>query len=135
MTIFRKHYILICRFYDIVIFRLQPIATPEYLINFIEEHYRETSKHFGYKVLPEEGFVNQLGYRFLSKVPDLRAKSYAFFNLNIKNYPESANAYDSMADYYEKQNDFVSALENVTKAYKISHSDIHKSRIEKLKKQ
>jgi predicted alpha/beta superfamily hydrolase len=113
----------------------KPIATPEYLINFIEEHYRETSKHFGYKVLPEEGFLNQLGYRFLSTVPDLRAKSYAFFNLNIKNYPESANVYDSMADYYERQNDFVSALENVTKAYEISHSDIHKSRIEKLKKQ
>lgn len=113
----------------------KPIATPEYLINFIEEHYRETSKHFGYKVLPEEGFINQLGYRFLSTVPDLRAKSYAFFNLNIKNYPESANVYDSMADYYEKQNDFVSALENVTKAYEISHSDIYKNRIEKLKKQ
>jgi tetratricopeptide (TPR) repeat protein len=63
------------------------------------------------------------------------SKSYAFFNLNIKNYPESANVYDSMADYYEKQNDFVSALKNVTKAYEISHSDIHKSRIEKLKKQ
>ena len=113
----------------------KPIATPEYLINFIEEHYHETSKYFGYKVLPEEGFINQLGYRFLSTVPDLRAKSYAFFNLNIKNYPESANVYDSMADYYEKQNNFVSALENITKAYEISHSDIHKSRIEKLKKQ
>lgn len=111
----------------------KPIATPEYLIDFIEEHYAKASKYFGYNVKPEESFINQLGYRFLSTVPDLRAKSYAFFNLNIKNYPESANVYDSMADYYEKQNDFVSALENVTKAYEISHSDIHKSRVEKLK--
>lgn len=113
----------------------KPIATPEYLIGFIEEHYAKASKYFGYTVKPEEGFINQLGYRFLSTVPDLREKSYAFFNLNIKNYPESANVYDSMADYYEKQNDFVSALKNVTKAYEISHSDIHKRRIEKLKKQ
>ncbi len=112
----------------------KPIATPEYLIDFIESHYAKTSEYFGYVVKPEEDFVNRLGYRFLSPNPDLRAKSYAFFNLNIKNYPNSANVYDSMADYYEKQNDFANALKNVTKAYEISKSDIHKERIEELRK-
>jgi predicted alpha/beta superfamily hydrolase len=110
----------------------KPIATPEYLINFIESHYAKTSKYFGYTVKPEEEFINRLGYRFLSSKPDLRAKSFAFFNLNIKNYPNSSNVYDSMADYYEEQSDYINALKNVTKAYEISNDDVHKNRIKKL---
>jgi len=111
----------------------KPIATPEYLIDFIETHYAKVSEHFGYVVKPEEEFINRLGYRFLSPNPNSRAKSYAFFNLNIKNHPNSANVYDSMADYYEEQNDFINALKNATRAYEISNSDDHKNRIEKLK--
>jgi len=113
----------------------KPIATPEYLINYIEEHYKKASGYFGYTVKPEEEFINRLGYRFLNPNPSSKAKSFAFFSLNIKNYPESANVYDSMADYYEKQNDLVNALKYVTKAHEISNSDTHKNRIQNLKKQ
>ncbi|WP_394751068.1 alpha/beta hydrolase [Spongiimicrobium salis] len=110
----------------------KPIATPEYLIDFIENHYAKASENFGYTVKPEEEFINQLGYRFLNPNPKSKAKSYAFFNLNIKNYPNSANVYDAMADYYEEQSDFGNALKNAIKAYELSNSDAHKNRIEKL---
>ncbi len=37
-------------------------------------------------------------------------KAYAFFKMAIDYFQESVNAYDSMADYYEWQNDFRNAL-------------------------
>ena len=60
-------------------------------------------------------------------------KAKMYFELTIEYYPKSANAYDSMADYYESQNDKSSALKYVKKAYELSGSDYHKTRIEKLK--
>ncbi len=114
----------------------KPIATPKYLINYIKKHYIKASKHFGYTVKPKESFINQLGYRFLDPSnSDNMAKSFSFFDLNIKNYPMSANVYDSMADYYEKQNDLINALKFVSKAYEISKSASYKIRMESLKKQ
>jgi Tfp pilus assembly protein PilF len=56
-----------------------------------------------------------------------------YFELAIEYYPESANAYDSMAEYYEAQNDNTNALKFVTKAYEINGGDYFKNRIEKLK--
>jgi hypothetical protein len=56
-----------------------------------------------------------------------------YFEQAIKYYPKSANAYDSMGDYYERQNDFINALKSVTKAYELNSSDYYKKRIEKLK--
>lgn len=114
----------------------KPIATPKYLINYIENHYTKASEYFGYTVKPKESFINQLGYRFLDpSSPDNMAKSFAFFDLNIKNYPKSANVYDSMADYYEKQNDLVSALKFASKAFEINKNTLYKTRVESLKKQ
>ena len=60
-------------------------------------------------------------------------KSLTFFQLCIEYYPLSANAYDSFADYFVAQNDFVNALINVTRAFEISGSDYHKKRMDKFK--
>jgi len=56
-----------------------------------------------------------------------------YFELAIEYYPESANAYDSMADYYERNGDIDSAIKYVTKAFKISGDESYKERIERLK--
>ena len=61
-------------------------------------------------------------------------KAKMYFELTIEYYPKSANAYDSMADYYERNNDYDNALKFVTKAYEISDNDYYKQRIEALKK-
>ena len=61
-----------------------------------------------------------------------RAKMY--FEFGIEFYPNSANSYDSMADYYERNGDNDNALKFVTKAYEISNDDYYKERIEALKK-
>ena len=51
----------------------------------------------------------------------------------IKYYPESANAHDSMSEYYIAQNDVKNAIKELTIAYEISGLDMYKQKIEKLK--
>ena len=67
-------------------------ATVEEVIKTVTDYYAK----FGYGKLPPEQIVNSLGYRFMNKMND---KAFAFFDLNVKNYPDSPNAFDSMGDY------------------------------------
>ncbi len=87
--------------------------------------------HFGVPTPPMvEELLNGYGYMYLQMgMPD---KAYMFFELNITHYPKSANAYDSMAEYYESQNDKANALINLKKALSISGSDYYKERIQAL---
>jgi len=60
-------------------------------------------------------------------------KSKMFFEFAIKYFPNSANVYDSMADYYERINDYKNALTFALKAYEISGEENHKQMIKELK--
>jgi tetratricopeptide (TPR) repeat protein len=60
-------------------------------------------------------------------------KAKMYFELAMEYYPESANAFDSMADYYERKGDFTYALKYVSKAFELSGSDYYMKRIEELK--
>lgn len=89
--------------------------------------------HFGYHVPPMiEELLNAYGHMNMQMGQTERA--YMFFRMNIDYYPKSAEAYDSMADYYQSQNDHASALEFATIAYEITPNDYHKKRMETLKK-
>jgi predicted alpha/beta superfamily hydrolase len=96
----------------------------------VSEHYADISKHFGYKVLPPEGMLNQLGYYLLQT--GMADRAYAAFDLNIKNYPDSGNAYDSMGDYYDNQKNKAKAIEYYTKALKIKENPDTRKKLEKL---
>lgn len=100
-------------------------------IEAIKRHYEVLSENFGYTMLPEEDMINNAGYMFLDAAP---AKAYQFFKLNIENYPESANVYDSMADYYLAQKDVDSAITNLEKAFEVSGNVQYTERIRALKK-
>lgn len=63
-----------------------------------EQHYKEISKYFGYKIYPPENTLNSLGYQFLQQKQYEKAGS--LFKMNVDNYPESYNAYDSYGDYF-----------------------------------
>ena len=90
------------------------------------------TKHFGYKTPPmiEELFS---GYGYMNLQMGQPEKAFLFFNMGIKYYPESANSYDAMADYYKSQNNKAKEIEYVEKAYKISDSKYHKEKLETLK--
>jgi hypothetical protein len=65
----------------------------------LENHYRQVSERFGVKVLPPENVVNLLGYGALGRKQFDQALAY--FEYNRRNYPESANVYDSLGEGLE----------------------------------
>lgn len=80
----------------------------------IEKHYENLSKHFGYKVNVPEQVINVYGYQSLAK-KDIDLAGY-LFKLNVTNYPESPNVFDSLGDFYEANGDKKNAIANYQKA-------------------
>ena len=114
-------------------------ATTKDLLNLLEAHYKMVSNNFGYTVLPSESLINDLGYYFYDD-PKTQDKAHALFNLNIRNYPNSPNVYDSMGDYYLAQRDTLKALEFFTKALEVvkneftQNNEYTQEKIDMLKK-
>ncbi len=95
-------------------------------------HYKMISKQMGYTVLPDEAFVNGLGYNFVqAKMFD---KAYSFFNMNIQNYPMSFNAYDSMGDFYDAKGDKTKAIQFYTKALSFRDYPDTRRKLQELQK-
>lgn len=99
----------------------------------IEKHYELVSKHLGYKVTLPEAMVNNYGYQSLaSKNNELAGY---LFKMNVANYPESPNTYDSLADYYEASGDTKNAIANYQKALTLDKNFPEtKSKLDKLLK-
>jgi predicted alpha/beta superfamily hydrolase len=109
-----------------------PETPKEVLYEIIKRREVKLKSRFGYAVAPYPNFLlNMSGY--MSMDMGKPEKALMYFQLNSEYFPNDANAYDSLADYYEAQNDNENALKNVTKAYDLSGSDYHKKRMEELK--
>ena len=107
-------------------------TTKEELFGIIKHRAEKLKAHFGYSVPPyPEELLNMSGYMNMDMQQPEKAKMY--FELAMEYYPKSANAYDSMAEYYEAQGDFANAIKYVTKAFELSDNDYYKKRIEGLK--
>jgi predicted alpha/beta superfamily hydrolase len=81
----------------------------------IEKHYEEVSKHLGYTVYIPENTVNAYGYQSLGK-KDMDFAGF-LFKLNVANYPQSPNVYDSLGDFYQANNDKKNAISCYQKAF------------------
>ena len=114
--------------------KINSFDTPkEELFSIIKHREKKLKEHFGYPEPPyPEELLDMSGYMNMDMQQPEKAKMY--FELATEYYSESANAYDSIADYYEAQGDFVNAIKYVTKAFELSGSDYYKKRIEELKK-
>lgn len=98
----------------------------------VSDHYADISKHFGYTVLPPEDMLNGMAYYLLSSgFPD---RAYALFSLNIKNYPNSASAFDSLGDYYAAQKDNAKAAEYYKKSLALNENAATRKKLEGLGK-
>lgn len=105
-------------------------ATPEEIVNVITTHYQNVSSRLGYNMNPPEALINTLGYAFMSS--NMPEKAYAMFQLNIENYPGSANVWDSMGDYFLSRADTAKAIENFSRAVEINGFPVSKEKLEKL---
>ena len=56
----------------------------------------------------------------------------AMFELNIRNYPESANVYDSMGDFCLNQSDTLQAIEQFRKSLEFGDSRFTKEKLAQL---
>lgn len=100
------------------------------LANKYEQHYQEVSKLFGYKVYPPENMINGWGYEFLQQKQ--YDKAGQFFKMNVKNYSESSNVYDSYGDYFLAINDKLKAIEYFKKALAIKENPASRKKLNKL---
>ncbi|MEH6537772.1 MAG: alpha/beta hydrolase-fold protein [Psychroserpens sp.] len=67
--------------------------------------------------LPPEQDVNNLGYAYLSN--DAK-KALSYFKLNVKNYPTSSNAFDSLGEVYMLLGDKKNALKYYKKSFELN---------------
>ena len=79
----------------------------------IEKHFAEVSKHLGYTVSVPENMVNTYAYQSLAK-KDMELAGY-LFKLNVANYSQSPNVYDSLGDFYTANGEKENAISNYKK--------------------
>ena len=100
------------------------------VVEKMKKHYQAVSKQMGYKVSPPEMTINGLGYYALSQKQ--YEKAVALFEMNIENYPQSGNTYDSYADALIAKKDTAAAITNYKKAFAITKSEDTKQKLDKL---
>ncbi len=96
-------------FYNLPIRKKDYSDTTSAFVQRIENHYKTLTIKMGYEINPSENFINTLGYNalFMNNLP----MAEYFFTHNLKNFPVSANAFDSMGDYYMAVSDKKRAVE------------------------
>jgi len=100
------------------------------VVQRMKNHYQTVSKEFGFKFSPPETMINGLGYYILGQ--KYYDKAAALFLMNVENYPESGNAYDSYADALIAQKDTAKAIANYQKAFAMTKSEETKLKLDKL---
>lgn len=101
----------------------------------IKARFRQLSKRLGGELVPSEGIVNNMGYTMLYGTKDVK-KAIEFFEYNISNFPNSANAYDSLAEGYMVKGNKAQAIKNYEKSLKLDPNNQNAARcIRELKKQ
>lgn len=87
-------------------------------IDFAQEHFDVASKVVGYPIGVPEDVVNDLGYAALSA--GKTADAVALFRRNVEANPNSANAWDSLADGYAKAGQLKEAAEAADRAVELA---------------
>ncbi len=100
--------------------------------NILQSHYDNISNRLQYQVLPPEGLVNSLGYYKMSNGNFTQAEQ--IFQLNVKNYPESFNVYDSIGDLYTTMGDKKKAIRYFEMALEINDNGETRNKLDQLKR-
>jgi predicted alpha/beta superfamily hydrolase len=108
-----------------------PETPIEELVTLLQEQEQIYNEHFGVPTAPMiDEMLNAYGY--MNMHMGQPEKAFMFFKMNIEQNPKSANAHDSMAEYYESQNDKENALKSLNKAFELSGSNYYKNRIKEI---
>ncbi|AGC77939.1 putative esterase [Nonlabens dokdonensis DSW-6] len=110
-----------------------PETSIEELVSLLKVQEQIYTEHFG---VPTAPMIDEMlsGYGYMNMQMGQPKKAFMFFEMNIKYNPKNATAYESMAEYYESQNDKENTLKYLNKAFELSGKDYYKERIEALNK-
>lgn len=100
------------------------------LANKYQNHFDQLSKKMGYQIKPDEGEINYMGYDFLGR--KLYKTAERLFKLNVDNYPESYNVYDSYGDYFVALKDKENAILQFKKALSIMENEGSRKKLTEL---
>ena len=92
--------------------------------------YRERRKTLAPEARPKEGHINRLGYQLLSLKKT--ADAVEVFKLNVEDYPQSSNTYDSLGEAYAVSGDTELAIKSYQKSVELNPDN--KNGVEALKK-
>jgi len=114
--------------FDMNYFRAHPEMNADSLLKV---HFDEVSARFGYKVLPGEDMVNNMAYACMG----INKMNVAFplFMRNVKDYPQSSNAWDSLGDYFVANGEKQKAIEAFTKSLSLSETEDTRRKLNDLK--
>jgi len=84
----------------------------------ILKHFEKLSDEFGYKITPTEEFVNNCGYNQLRS--GHLENAIGLFVENVKQHPNSFNAYDSLGEAYMKSGNTSLAIFNYKKSIELN---------------
>jgi len=111
----------------------QDFSEPESdLLDKIVNHYKKLSKEFKMEMKPDEEYVNNLGYQFIGMKQLKKAED--FLKLNVANYPESFNVYDTLGDFYALNEDKEKAIKNYQKAISLGQKSFSKAKLVEVEK-
>ena len=96
----------------------------------LQAHFKKVSLTLGYQVLPPGDLLNGLGRRFLAR--GAFAKAFYYFDFNLKNYPNSPHAMDSMGDYYLAIGNKIRAIELFKQAISLGAHPIVQKKLDQL---
>ena len=94
------------------------------MVEKIHNHYNKLKTEYGYDVKPQEKLIDQLGHQVLSM--GHMKKAEGFFKMNVGNYPESSNAYQSLGDFYHHTGEDEKASENYKKVKALKANSLSK---------
>lgn len=101
--------------------------------SIIEEHYQKISKKLAMEFVPDENYINTLGYIALYErnLPEI-AKT--IFEINTKNHPSSLNVWDSLADAHKATGEMEQAKKCYEKILAMDPNNVRaKDELKKLK--
>lgn len=108
-----------------------PATSVATLLKIINHRAAKLERNFGYAVPPyPEELLNMSGYMQMD-MGDLE-KSEMYFAAALEYFPNSANAYDSMADFYEATQAYPAAAECLKKAMILDPLPRYKERLDEL---
>lgn len=94
-------------------------------------HFKNISAHFGYPVSPSEEVVNNLAYGIWGTNA---RQAFQLFKRNTEEHPQSANAFDSLGDFYAATGEKQKAIAAYMQSLKLQETVDTRRKLEELKK-